>query len=272
MHPPAPPGTLAAMGSSAGRGGRALRQLRNAPATWSLFRILVLIQSVPFLWDVASPPAHSYPEKLTQAQVLLGLRKDHFLSGDIWQIISHALIHGNWLHLLLNGACIVILGSKLEHIIEKRSFWLLALYSTLAGGLLFLLLTSYAPPAVLPGQAPPPTLVGSSAICFGFLVFLTTLSPDSKFLPLFVSGRSIGLGVILANLILALLNPDLPTGPLANSGKYISKNGFEDLFKVSHACHLGGSLAGLFYAKWLLRPRITLAKLQRARKKKENGG
>ncbi len=137
---------------------------------------------------------------------------------------------------------------------------------------MFLLLTSYAPPAVLKGQAQPPTLVGSSAICFGFLVFLTTLSPESKFLPLFVSGRSIGLGIILANLILALLNPDLPTGPLAEGGRYLSENGSEDIFKVSHACHLGGSLAGLLYAKWLLRPRVTLAKLQRARKKKESGG
>jgi membrane associated rhomboid family serine protease len=257
------------MGSPAGRFGRSFRQLRNAPSTWLLFRLLVLIQAVPFVWDLVSPPPHSHPDKLTQLQIMLGLRKDHFLAGDFWQILSHALIHGNWLHLLLNAACLVILGAKLEHIIGKRSLWLLALYSTLAGGLLFLLLTPTAPPALLFGEDQPPTLVGSSAICFGFLVFLTTLSPESKFLPVFVSGRLIGLGIILVNLILALLNPDLPTGPLAEAGRYLSDQGFHDGFKVSHACHLGGSLAGLFYAKWLLRPRVTLAKLQKARQKKE---
>ncbi|MBG7607399.1 MAG: rhomboid family intramembrane serine protease [Verrucomicrobia bacterium] len=259
MIPPAHPETLSEMGSNAGRIRRAFRQLRNSPCSWMLFRILLIMQAVPVIWNAIVP---SGPDKLNQAQQLLGLGKTDFLSGHFWQPLSYSLIHGNWLHLLVNAASILLLGSKLEHIVSKTTFWLLSLFAALAGGLLFLPLTYH-------GGDLPPTLVGSSAICFAFLVLLTTLSPESKFLPVFLSGRSIGIAIILANLVLALLNPNLPTGPLAAYGKQLSENGFVDLFKISHACHLGGSLAGYFYGKWLLRPRVTLKSLQRARAKKE---
>jgi membrane associated rhomboid family serine protease len=41
------------------------------------------------------------------------------------------------------------------------------------------------------------------------------------------------------------------------------------MFKVSHACHLGGSLAGYISGKYLLRPRVTIETLRRAREKQE---
>ncbi|MGJ8634021.1 MAG: rhomboid family intramembrane serine protease [Luteolibacter sp.] len=258
MLPPAAPETIKAMGGTSGRFGRAFRQLRNAPCTWRLIRILIAIQAIPFIWDLIN----GYPGKLAIAQQFFGLTKPHFLSGKIWQIVTHACIHGNWPHLLLNCACILTLGPKLEHIIVRRSYWLLTLYAALTGGLLFLLFT----PASF-GNEGPQTLVGSSAICFAFLVLLTTLSPESKFLPLFLSGKSIGIAIILANLILTLLNPS--GGPLATYGKILSENGFDELFRISHACHLGGSLAGYIYGKWLLRPRVTLASLRKAREKRE---
>lgn len=257
MIPPAHPETLTEMGSSAGRAKRAMQQLRNSPCTWMLFRILLIIQGVPVIWNLVSPDG---PDKLDQAQHVLGLTKVEFLAGGFWQPFSYAFIHANWTHLLVNAATILLFGSKLEHIVSKRTFWLLTIFSVLAGGLLFLALTFH-------GDVP--TLVGSSAICFGFLVLLTTLSPESKFLPLFLSGRSIGIAIILANLILTLLNPELPTGPFAGYGEKLVAHGFGDLFKISHACHLGGSLAGYFYGKWLLRPRVTLMSLQKARAKKE---
>lgn len=234
-----------------------------------LVRFLLIFQTIPFIWDLLWPPGDSYPGRLELAQTLLGLRRDLFLSGDFWQSLSYAFIHANWAHLAINVACILMLGSKLEHFIPKRSLWILTFLSVMAGGALFLLLTSYAPMEL--GGPEPQTLVGSSAICFAFLVFQTTVSPESKFLPFFLSGKSIGIAIILANLTLALLNPNLPTGPLAQFGIQLSENGFENLFRVSHACHLGGSLAGYLYGKWLLRPRVSLKSLKKAREKNERG-
>ena len=259
MIPPLHPDTMPQMGSNAGRFKRAFRQLRNSPCTWMLVRILFYFQGIPVIWNLIAPDG---PDKLGQAQTLLGISYHQFLGGHFWQPATYALIHANWAHLLINAATILLFGSKLEHIVTKTTFWMLSLLAALAGGLLFLPLTFH-------GSVPPPTLVGSSALSFAFLVLLTTVSPESKFLPLFLSGRSIGIAIILANLILALLNPDLPTGPLAGYGKQLASHGLGDLFKISHACHLGGSLAGYFYGKWLLRPRVTLKSLQKARAKKE---
>lgn len=262
MVPPASPDTLSTMGAKSGRLGRGLRQLREANATWLLVRILLLVQLVPVIWDLLAPGAG----KLPLAQHFLGLTENAFLSGSLWQPFTYAFIHANWLHLLANLACILLLGPKLEHIVPRRTFWLLCLFSALAGAALFMLFT----PAIPPGPDPlPPTLVGASAICFGFLVLLTTLSPDSKFLPFFLSGKSIGIAIILANLALTLLNPDLPTGPLARWGRQLVDSGLHGLFQVSHACHLGGALAGYICGKYLLRPRVNLVSLKRAREKRE---
>ncbi len=262
MIPPVSPDTDKAMGGSSGRLRRGLRQLRDAKATWSLVYFLILGQAGPCVWDLIVPGA----EKLFLAQRSFGLTENAFLSGSFWQLLSYGLIHGNWPHLIANAACILLLGPKLEHIVPRKIFWLLALSSVIAGGACFMLLT---PAELAIPDIDPPILVGASAICFGFLVLLTTLSPESKFLPLFLSGKTIGLAIILANLTLALLNPDLPTGPLARWGKWISENGPAGLFQVSHACHLGGALAGYLCGKYLLRPRISLASLKRAREKRE---
>jgi membrane associated rhomboid family serine protease len=262
MVPSASPETIAEMGNKEGRFSRGFRHLRNARATWQILRILLIVQAAPMIWDRISPPGHSQPDKLSQAQILLGLAKPNFLSGDFWQPLSYALIHADWRHLFLNGVAILLLGSKIESIAGKRTIRILALAAALAGGFLFLMLS--------PGVSPDPQrLVGSSAICFAFLVLLTTLSPESRFLPFFVSGRSLGIGVILANLILALLNPDLPTGPLAQIGTQLSENYFPGLFRISHACHLGGSLAGYLAGRFLLRPRVTIKSLRRDREKRE---
>jgi membrane associated rhomboid family serine protease len=265
MIPPVSPDSLAAIRSSAGRFKRAFRQLASSHASWLLLGILALIQGAAVIWNLINRP--DGPDRLQQVQILLGLKKDEFLSGDFWKLFSYGIIHGNWLHLLMNGAVILLLGSKLEHIVSKRTYRWLCLYSIFAGGLMFLLMTPYGNAQT--GSPVQQTLVGSSAICFAFLVLLTTLSPDSKFLPVFFSGKTIGIAILLASLLLALLNPELPTGPLARYGQYLSENGLSDLFKISHACHFGGALAGWLYGRYLLRPRVTLESLRRAREKAE---
>jgi len=262
MRPPATTETIEEIGGNKGRLSRGFRHLRDATATWQILRILIVIQAIPVIWDLVFPPGYSAPDKLSQAQILLGLAKPNFLSGDFWQPFTYALIHAHWQHLLMNSAAILLLGSKIEHIAGKKTVWVVAITAALAGGLVFLLLTHSI-------GADPQRLVGSSALCFAFLLLLTTLSPDSRFLPFFLSGRSLGIGVILTNIILALLNPDLPTGPLARLGGHLSENYFPDLFQISHACHLGGSLAGYLAGRFLLRPRVTIQSLRRDREKRE---
>lgn len=260
MIPPFAPNPHPELDSERGKFRRGIQSIRSATSSWLLILILFTVQAIPTVWSLAGADS----DALQQTQALLGLEKSHFFTGSIWQILTNALIHANWSHLVLNSAAILLLGSKIEHIAGKRAFWLLTFTSVTLGGFLFLLLT---PLQVAPDKRQ--TLVGASAICFAFFILLTTLSPESKFFPLFLSGKAIGAGLILASLILSLSNPDLPTGPFAKFGIYLTEHGLGELFRISHPCHLGGSIAGFITGKYLLRPRVTLASLQRKREKSE---
>lgn len=234
--------------------------LCNSPATWRLLRILVIVQLVPTVWAILfNPPVNP----VYQTHVILGLNTDHFLRGAIWQPLTYALIHGNWLHLFTNCLGILLFGAKLEQYLTRSNYWFVILLAVLGGSVSFLCFDLFTHSIEIPQ-----TIVGSSAVCFALLLLMTTLSPDSRFLPFF-TGRLLGLAAIASSLILALLNPNLPTGFLAELGSSLETAISADLFKISHACHFGGALVGLIYGKWLLRPRISLAKLRKARKKRE---
>jgi membrane associated rhomboid family serine protease len=223
---------------------RSVFLLGNAPVTWIIIASLIGFQTVPSLLH-----------ELESAQRLFGLNRQALAEGKIHQILSYILIHGSWTHLFLNIAAILLLGSKLENTLERCEIKRLTLYATLGGALMFLLLS--------PKNQ---TLVGASPLCFAYLLMLTTLSPESKFLPVFLSGKTLGMAIMLTNLLLAVLNPDLPTGAIAKFGQEIADH-IPSLFKTSHACHLGGSMVGWIYGIYMLRPRVSLKTLQQRRKR-----
>ena len=181
-----------------------------------------------------------------------GLERDAFLSGKWWQPASYGLLHGSWWHAGLNAGLLLALGSRIEHM-AGRAAVLRALAAGVPGGGLFHLLLGDG------------LLVGSSGACMLLLLLLATLSPQSRMLPLPVSARSLGLGVMAAALLLALMNPALGLPGLAGIGRMLGGAWFQ----IGHACHFGGGLAGWLLGRWVLRPRVSLAKLQRERERRE---
>jgi hypothetical protein len=55
-------------------------------------------------------------------------------------------------------------------------------------------------------------------------------------------------------------------------GRALQQAGCGDWFRMGHACHLGGALAGWAQARWLLRRRVTLSDLQKQRHRREGTG
>lgn len=191
-----------------------------------------------------------------------GLQRSEVCSGKVWQVATHALLHGNWSHVMLNSLMVWLLGARLERMLGKGVF-LKALACGIAGGAAGHLLLA-------PGAVAASPLVGISGGCMGLLLTLTTLSPESRMLPLPVSGRNLGLGIIAAELLFAVLDPQLGIPGLAVIGGMLADHGWESWFQVGHACHLGGCLGGWWFARSILRPGPTLAELRAERARLES--
>jgi membrane associated rhomboid family serine protease len=190
---------------------------------------------------------------------IFGLSRDGFLSGKIWQVASYGLLHGAWWHAGLNALVVLLIGSRIEHMAGHRVMARTTLAGVVGGGAGHLLLGSGL-------------LVGLSGGCMALLLLLTTLSPQSRMWPLPVSGKSLGLGLLLAALLLTLMNPALALPGAALAGKWLASHGLGGWFQVGHACHLVGGLAGWLYGRWLLRAPVTLRHLRRDRARREARG
>jgi membrane associated rhomboid family serine protease len=186
-----------------------------------------------------------------------GLSLEGFLSGKIWQLLTHGMLHGGWWHAALNALLLLLIGSRIEHVAGRAAMVQCTVSGILAGGLCHLLLGSGL-------------LVGLSGGGFALLLLLTTLSPQSRMFPISVSGRNLGFGILLAALLLALINPDAGVPGFSQAGRVLTDHGMGSWFEMGHACHFGGGIAGWLFGRWMLRPRVTLARLRSEREKRES--
>lgn len=174
-----------------------------------------------------------------------GLSRGGMLEGRLWQLASHALVHGGWVHVALNAALLVLAGSRVERIGGSAALVKVLAAGITAGGVFHLL---------IPDGRPESLLVGISGGISALALWLTTLSPQSKMWPVPLSAKNLGIGLLIASGLLAIAAPWLPDGGM----------------RIGHACHFGGALAGWLMARHLLRPRVTLAALKKERARRES--
>ncbi|BCX49203.1 hypothetical protein HAHE_31110 [Haloferula helveola] len=190
-----------------------------------------------------------------------GLSRAGILRGQIWQLATHGFLHGGWLHLGLNVAVLLAVGTRIERIGGFGLWWRVLLAGLLAGGAMHLVLGGAGESA--------PCLVGASGAAVAAMLWLTGVSPGSKMWPVPLSGQSLGYGLLLSAGLLAIMNPALGVPLLGTWGEHADTWARGSLFGASHACHFGGGMAGFLGARWTLRPRVTLEKLQRDRRRRE---
>lgn len=229
---------------------RNLDQLRDSPGSWAWVGVILGFHLVVSLCGGVDAVGSWYQN--------LGLSREGVLSGKIWQLASYGLPHGGWLHALLNALFILIIGSRVERMVGTRMMLLVVLAGVAGGGVFHLLIGSGL-------------LVGLSGGCFALLLMLTTLSPDSRMFPILISGRSLGVGILAAELLLALIDPGSEIPQFERIGGWLVKHDMGAWFRMGHACHLGGGLAGWVFGRWVLRPRVTLKRLRRDRARREAG-
>jgi membrane associated rhomboid family serine protease len=198
---------------------------------------------------------------------VFGLSRTGLQEGRLWQVATHAFLHGSWFHLLLNGMVIFMIGGRVYDILGGRAFLKIAGGGVILGSVLHLCLHPVRPTVASVADAP---LIGASAAAMALLLTVTSLSPDSRRWPLMVSGKNLGRGLLAATVLLYLITPGLGIPGLSLIGAWLERQaGMETLFQVGHIYHFGGGLVGWLYARRLLRKPITLEELQRARAKRE---
>ena len=234
---------------------RNLRQLGSSPACWTWVALVLGIQLlVTVVGGQDRQPARWWFETF-------GLSRQEVLAGKIWQIFSYGFLHGGWLHVGLNSLFLLLVGSRIEHMTGRTVMVKATIFGVLGGGVGHLILAPSSPGA--------PLLVGLSGGCVALLLLLTTLSPQSRMMPIPISGKSLGLGILTTELVLALADSGLGLPGFSALGNWLDHHGLGSGFQLGHACHFGGGLAGWLFGKWLLRPRITLKRLRRDRERRE---
>jgi len=87
--------------------------------------------------------------------------------------------------------------------------------------------------------------------------------------PIPVSGKNLGLGILISSLLLYLMTPGLKVPLLSGVGHQLVGVGYADIFQMAHISHLGGAVFGWVFVRWMLRPRVSLESLRREREKRE---
>lgn len=235
-----------------------LRLLGTATFAWMWAGVILAIQGgVALAGGPDQQPAWSW-------FVTLGLSREGIFAGKIWQVFTYGFLHGGWLHAGMNAVFVLLIGARIEHMAGRRILMRAIIFGVVGGGLGHLLLAS--------GEAGAGLLVGLSGGGTALLLLLTTLSPQSRMLLLPISARSLGLGVLIAELVLALIDPRLRIPGFSSVGRGLAEYGLGSWFQVGHACHFGGGIAGWILGRWILRSRITLKRLRRNRARQEASG
>jgi membrane associated rhomboid family serine protease len=147
-------------------------------------------------------------------------------AGRWWQLLTHAFLHGNELHLLFNMLGLWCAGRIVERVFGTGRFLVLSGIAAMAGGLFQLALGG------------PGLLLGASGAVFGVMIAFCTLFPENRItavffvFPIRLKAKFLGLG-LTASAVLFLVTGWLP--------------GF------GHAAHLGGCVAGFLFTRAFLR-------------------
>jgi len=157
----------------------------------------------------------------------LALSREGLDGGEWWQLLTHAFLHGNLLHLAVNMVALWFTGPLLEELLGPFRYLLLYLGGALFGGILQTIAT--------PGSV---DLVGASGSVCALLVGFGTLFPNLQItaliffvIPVKMKASTLGWLVIVGSLLFWLLGIERQIGHLAHLGGGIAGFGICLLYK-----------------------------------------
>jgi membrane associated rhomboid family serine protease len=178
---------------------------------------------------------------------------DGISSGKVWQLLTYAFLHADWFHLIINLGMLWFVGERVFSILGQKKVFEIIVAGVMVGGVLHLFASMVA---AVRGYSES-YLVGVSGACFALLLASIAISPHERvrFIP--VSAKNLGLGIVIAEVIMLLMHPGLGLPVFSVMGDKLVLLGMGGLFMVSHACHLGGAMAGWWMVRRVLAPVAT---------------
>jgi membrane associated rhomboid family serine protease len=195
-------------------------------------RALLIANIAVYVLQLLLPEIYLVPFELWPVD----LRDPFALLGTFmpWQLVTHAFMHGDLLHIALNLLCLLMFGAELEAYWGSRRYLAFYAISAIGAGLCQLAVSTW----VLAQSGYPSTALGASGAIFGLLAGFAMEFPDRRvglmFLPVLIKART--LVIIFAVVQLALALSGLRTGE-------------------AHYAHLGGMLFGWLTIRYWRRPR-----------------
>ena len=168
-----------------------------------------------------------------------GVSMDALKSGEVWTPFTYMFVHGSVGHILLNMMMLWFAGKRVQDLYGPRHFTLIYILSGLTGAALQLLISSLLP------QQPDVYLLGASAAIMGLMLAYAVAMPEEEIYLMImfiipVRFRLWGLAkfLIISNLALGALDM-----------MHILPNWLsDDGANIAYLAHLGGALAGWYYA------------------------
>lgn len=156
------------------------------------------------------------------------LSREGLVHGAVWQLLTYQFLHATLLHLVVNMLALWFVGQFMASELGLRKFLILYLLGGIIGGGLQLIF-----------QGAEAVLVGASAAVCSVLIGFCTLYPHQRItaliffiIPLQLTAKTLGWGIVIISLILALIG--WPPG-------------------IGNLAHLGGSTFGFFVTRFWMR-------------------
>lgn len=170
-----------------------------------------------------------------------GVSIEGLKNGEVWTPFTYMFVHGSVGHILLNMMMLWFAGKRVQDLYGPRHFTLIYILSGLTGAALQLVAGS------LISQQPDVYLLGASAAIMGLMLAYAVAMPEEEIYLMImfiipVRFRLWGLAkfLILTNLVLGAL------GMMHILPHWLSNSG-----NIAYLAHLGGALAGWYYARIL---------------------
>jgi membrane associated rhomboid family serine protease len=178
-------------------------------AQWGCTGVLVVLNTLVYLSLLLLPVGTR--EFLEQ---WFALSREGVLHGAIWQLLTYQFLHATFLHLLVNMLALWFVGELMQRELGLRRFLILYLAGGAVGGALQLVF-----------QGNETVVVGASAAVCSVLIGFCTLHPQQRItaliffiIPLQLKAKTLGWGITIVSLILALVGWPPGIGNLAHFG------------------------------------------------------